>query len=45
MWVKIPAPLPRDEAVVYINLEAESQEDIPYFHFLNLVEENRDAYI
>ena len=35
----------RDEAVVHLNLEGESQEDIPDFHFLNLVGKNPDASI
>ena len=42
---KSPAPNLRYEVAVHLNLEAESQEDIPYFHFLNLVEDNPDASI
>ena len=42
---KYPAHVPQDELAVHINLEAESQEDIPDFHFLNLVEENPDSSI
>ena len=30
---------------MHLNLEAEYQEDIPDFHFLNLVQENPDASI
>ena len=42
---KYPAPVLWDEVVVHLNAEAESQEEIPYFHFLNLVEDNSDASI
>ena len=42
---KSPAPVSWDESAEHLNPKDNTPEEVPYFHFINLVDENSDAYI